>query len=100
VMAVLLGLVVTAGSIQTLLKEADLVYLLPVEEKLKPCFTKAFLFGFMIQLYMIAIVSAELAPLYFQQMKQPGAAYIWIVIVFVILKAWNLFVSCKKSFLT
>ena len=32
VMAVLLGLVLTAGSIQTLLKEADLVYLLPVEQ--------------------------------------------------------------------
>ena len=60
VMAVLIGLVLTAGSIQTLLKEADLVYLLPVEEKLKPYFTKAFLFTFMIQLYIIAIVAAAL----------------------------------------
>ena len=50
----------TAGSIQTLLKEADLVYLLPVEEKLKPYFTKAFLFTFMIQLYIIAIVAVRL----------------------------------------
>ena len=100
VMAVLLGFVLTAGSIQTLLKEADLVYLLPVEEKLKPYFTKAFLFTFMIQLYIIAIVAAALAPLYFQQMKQTGAAYIWIVIAFVIVKAWNLFVAWEKSFLT
>lgn len=100
VMAVLLGLVLTAGSIQTLLKEADLVYLLPVEEKLKPYFTKAFLFTFMIQLYIIAIVAAALAPLYFQQMKQTGAAYIWIVLAFVIVKAWNLFVAWEKSFLT
>ncbi|HFJ9457189.1 TPA: ABC transporter permease EcsB [Bacillus cereus] len=100
VMAVLIGLVLTAGSIQTLLKEADLVYLLPVEEKLKPYFTKAFLFTFMIQLYIIAIVAAALAPLYFQQMKQTGAAYIWIVLAFVIVKAWNLFVAWEKSFLT
>ncbi len=100
VMAVLLGLVLTAGSIQTLLKEADLVYLLPVEEKLKPYFTKAFLFTFMIQLYIIAIVAAALAPLYFQQMKQTGAGYIWIVLAFVIIKAWNLFVAWEKSFLT
>ncbi|MCU4768998.1 ABC transporter permease EcsB [Bacillus toyonensis] len=100
VMAVLIGLVLTAGSIQTLLKEADLVYLLPVEEKLKPYFTKAFLFTFMIQLYIIAIVAAALAPLYFQQMKQTGAAYIWIVIAFVIVKAWNLFIAWEKSFLT
>ncbi|HFK1424684.1 MULTISPECIES: ABC transporter permease EcsB [Bacillus cereus group] len=100
VMAVLLGFVLTAGSIQTLLKEADLVYLLPVEEKLKPYFTKAFLFTFMIQLYIIAIVAAALAPLYFQQMKQTGAGYIWIVIAFIIVKAWNLFVAWEKSFLT
>ncbi|PFF56928.1 ABC transporter permease EcsB [Bacillus cereus] len=100
VMAVLIGLVLTAGSIQTLLKEADLVYLLPVEEKLKPYCTKAFLFTFMIQLYIIAIVAAALAPLYFQQMKQTGAGYIWIVLAFVIVKAWNLFVAWEKSFLT
>ncbi|MDX5866361.1 ABC transporter permease EcsB [Bacillus cereus group sp. BfR-BA-01119] len=100
VMAVLLGLILTAGPIQTLLKEADLVYLLPVEEKLKPYFTKAFLFTFMIQLYIIAIVAAALAPLYFQQMKQTGAGYIWIVIAFIIVKAWNLFVAWEKSFLT
>ncbi|EEN04324.1 ABC transporter, permease protein EscB [Bacillus thuringiensis IBL 4222] len=100
IMAVLIGLVLTAGSIQTLLKEADLVYLLPVEEKLKPYFTKAFLFTFMIQLYIIAIVAAALAPLYFQQMKQTGAGYIWIVLAFVIVKAWNLFVAWEKSFLT
>ncbi|MED3272442.1 ABC transporter permease EcsB [Bacillus thuringiensis] len=100
VMAVLIGLVLTAGSIQTLLKEADLVYLLPVEEKLKPYFTKAFLFTFMIQLYIITIVAAALAPLYFQQMKQTGAGYIWIVLAFVIVKAWNLFVAWEKSFLT
>ncbi|MHA2895848.1 ABC transporter permease EcsB [Bacillus cereus] len=100
VMAVLIGLVLTAGSIQTLLKEADLVYLLPVEEKLKPYFTKAFLFTFMIQLYIIAIVAAALAPLYFQQMKQTGAGYIWIVLAFVIVKAWNLFIAWEKSFLT
>lgn len=100
VMAVLIGLVLTAGSIQTLLKEADLVYLLPVEEKLKPYFTKAFLFTFMIQLYIIAIVATRLAPLYFQQMKQTGAGYIWIVLAFVIVKAWNLFVAWEKSFLT
>ncbi|HDR7708458.1 TPA: ABC transporter permease EcsB [Bacillus cereus] len=100
VMAVLIGLVLTAGSIQTLLKEADLVYLLPVEEKLKPYFTKAFLFTFMIQLYIIAIVAAALAPLYFQQMKQTGAGYLWIVLAFVIVKAWNLFVAWEKSFLT
>ena len=100
VIAVLLGLVLTAGSIQTLLKEADLVYLLPVEEKLKAYFTKAFQFTFIIQLYMIAMASAALAPLYFQQMKQSGATYIVIVLAIVLSKAWNLFVTWEKSYMT
>ncbi len=89
------------GRIDTnVIKRSDLVYLLPVEQKLKPYFTKSFLFTFMIQLYIIAIVAAALAPLYFQQMKQTGAAYIWIVLAFIIVKAWNLFVAWEKSFLT
>lgn len=100
VMAVLFGLVLTAGSVQTLLKEADLVYLLPVEEKLKPYFTKAFLFTGMIQLYVIALVAAALAPLYFQQTGQTGATYIWTLLAIVLVKGWNLFVAWEKSFLT
>lgn len=100
VIAVLLGLVLTAGSVQTLLKEADLVYLLPVEEKLKAYFTKSFQFTFIIQLYMIAMASAALAPLYFQQMKQSGATYILIVLAIVLSKGWNLFVTWEKSYMT
>ncbi|MDM5153747.1 ABC transporter permease [Bacillus sp. DX1.1] len=100
VIAVLFGFVLTAGSIQTLLKEADLVYLLPVEEKLKPYFTKAFLFTFIIQLYAVAMVAAALAPLYFQQMKQTGATYIWIVLAVVFVKGWNLFITWEKSSMT
>ncbi|MDH2883552.1 ABC transporter permease [Bacillus cytotoxicus] len=100
VMGIVLGFVLTVGSIQTLLKEADLVYLLPVEEKLKTYFTKAFFFTFMMHLYVIAIVAAALAPLYFQQMKQTGGTYIWIVAILLLVKAWNLFVTWEKSFLT
>ncbi|WP_090995389.1 ABC transporter permease [Bacillus sp. 491mf] len=100
VMAVLLGLVLTAGSVQTLLKEADLVYLLPVEEKLKAYFVKAFQFTFTIQLYIVAMVSAALAPLYFQQMKQSGQTYIIIVLAIVLSKVWNLFVTWEKSYMT
>ncbi len=98
VMGIVLGFVLTVGSIQTLLKEADLVYLLPVEEKLKTYFTKAFFFTFMMHLYVIAIVAAALAPLYFQQMKQTGGTYIWIVAILLLVKAWNLFVTWEKSF--
>ena len=97
VMAVLLGFVLTAGSIQTLLKSGSRLFTAS-GRKVKTIFYKGVSFTFMIQLYIIAIVAAALAPLYFQQMKQTGAAYIWIVIAFVIVKAWNLFVAWEKSF--
>ncbi|MEH7463571.1 ABC transporter permease [Bacillus thuringiensis] len=100
VMAVLLGLVLTAGSVQTLLKEADLVYLLPVEEKLKAYFGKAFQFTLIVQLYIVAMVSAALAPLYFQQTKQSGETYIIIILAIVLSKGWNLFVTWEKSYMT
>ena len=96
-MAVLIGLVLTAGSIQTLLKEA-ISFTYCQLKKVKTLLHKGISFTFMIQLYIIAIVAAALAPLYFQQMKQTGAGYIWIVLAFVIVKAWNLFVAWKSHF--
>lgn len=100
VIAVLLGLVVTVGSVQTLLKEADLVYLLPVEERLKGYFLKAFRFTFIKHLYFIVMVAAALAPLYLQQTGQSGNTYMIIVLLAVILKAWNLFMTWEVSYMT
>lgn len=100
VIALLLGLVITVGSVQTLLKEADLVYLLPVEEKLKGYFLKAFRFTFVKHLYVIAMLAAALAPLYLQQTGQSGRAYMFIVILAVLSKAWNLFVTWEISYMT
>lgn len=100
VIALSLGFVVTIGSVQTLLKEADLVYLLPVEEKLKGYFLKAFQFTFVKHLYFIAMVAAALAPLYLQQTGQSGNTYMLIVLLAVILKAWNVFMTWEVSYMT
>lgn len=100
VIALLFGLVITVGSVQTLLKEADLVYLLPVEEKLKGYFLKAFRFTFIKHLYGIAMIAAALAPLYLQQTGQSGSTYMLIIILAVLSKAWNLFVTWEISYMT
>ena len=99
VMAVLLGFVLTRIHSNVIKRSGSRLFTAS-GRKVKTIFYKGVSFTFMIQLYIIAIVAAALAPLYFQQMKQTGAAYIWIVIAFVIVKAWNLFVAWEKSFLT
>ncbi|MFX3622672.1 MAG: ABC transporter permease [Ectobacillus sp.] len=90
VIAVLFSLVLTAGSIHTLLKPADLVFLLPLEEKMKPYFFRAFRFTYIIQLYVLGMMGAALAPLYLQQLQQPVSVYIWIFVMLAIVKVWNL----------
>ncbi|MFD3447271.1 ABC transporter permease [Microbacteriaceae bacterium 4G12] len=100
VLACLFALVLTAGSVQTLLKPADLIFLLPLEEKMKPYFRKAFQFTYIVQLYAIGLVAAAAAPLYFQQLKQPGSSYILLVLLALLVKAWNLFVTWEIGYAT
>ncbi len=93
VMAVIVGLVITNSPTQTLLKRADLVFLLPMETKLRPYFKKAFAFSFIIQLYLLLLVIAALAPLY---VKWSGGSYSTIfmfLLFFLGLKALNIGMS-------
>ena len=99
VMAVLIGLVLTAGSIQTLLKEADLVYLLPVEEKLKPYSQRHFFYIYDSVIHnrnrssraCSVILPTNEANRSWLHMDRTRICHC---------KAWNLFVAWEKSFLT
>jgi ABC-2 type transport system permease protein len=88
--AAVFALVLTAGSIQTLLKPADLVFLLPLEEKLKPYFARAFRFSYIIQLYVIGILGAAFAPLYFKQLHPSLSSYVLLLVLIALVKLWNL----------
>ncbi|WP_138419769.1 ABC transporter permease [Aquibacillus sediminis] len=90
VIAGLFGIVASYSPVRTLLKEPDLVFLLPAESKMGPYFRSTLIYSFVVQLYLILLVAAALGPLYAATYAETGNPYIWIMIVLLILKVWNL----------
>lgn len=89
-MAVLFSLVLTSSYVRTLLKEADLVFLLPLEAKMEPYLKQAFVYSYVSQLFPLIALSIVAMPLYFA--VTPGASLVSYAAVFVqllLLKAWN-----------
>ncbi|MCM3352379.1 ABC transporter permease [Bacillus sp. FSL K6-1012] len=99
VMAVLFSLVLTGSYVRTLLKEADLVFLLPLEAKMEPYLRQAFVYSYVSQLFPLIALSLVAMPLYFA--VTPGASLVSYVAVFVqllLLKAWNQALEWRMTF--
>ncbi|MGR6855678.1 ABC transporter permease [Bacillus halotolerans] len=99
VMAVLFSLVLTGSYVRTLLKEADLVFLLPLEAKMEPYLRQAFVYSYVSQLFPLIALSLVAMPLYFAVM--PGASLVSYAAVFVqllLLKAWNQALEWRMTF--
>ncbi|TYR78994.1 ABC transporter permease [Priestia megaterium] len=96
--AVLLGLVITSGQIQTFLKRADLVFLLALETKLSPYFKRSFLFTLTIHLYVLLIVTAIVAPLHVKVTNDSYQTVFLFFILLVGLKVINLAVAWWFSY--
>jgi ABC-2 type transport system permease protein len=95
VVALVVAPFLTHSPVQTLLKEADLVFLLPAEKQLAPYFQRAFLFSLMMQTYMLLIVIAAISPLYvkFSHLS------LWVLFIVVLLiKAWNMWMTWKGNY--
>ncbi|MCY8978316.1 ABC transporter permease [Bacillus halotolerans] len=99
VMAVLFSLVLTGSYVRTLLKEADLVFLLPLEAKMEPYLRQAFVYSYVSQLFPLIALSLVAMPLYFA--VTPGASLLSYAAVFVqllLLKAWNQALEWRMTF--
>lgn len=98
-MAVLFSLVLTSSYVRTLLKEADLVFLLPLEAKMEPYLKQAFVYSYVSQLFPLIALSIVAMPLYFA--VTPGASLVSYAAVFVQLlplKAWNQVMEWRMTF--
>lgn len=89
IMGGVLGIVVTYSPVRTLLKEPDLVFLIPAEHQMGAYFRNALIYSFVIQLYIVAIVMAAFGPLYATSFENRGN-YLVIIVVVLIFKLWNL----------
>lgn len=85
------GFIASYSPVRTLLKEPDLVFLLPAEYQLHAYFKRCLHYSFVVQLYVVFLVSAALGPLYFASFPQLGIRYyLMMIAVVLVLKVWNM----------
>ncbi|MDR4887198.1 ABC transporter permease [Fredinandcohnia sp. QZ13] len=100
IIALLLGFILTNSRIQTLVKEPDLVFLLPIEKKLTPYFQKAFWYSLFSQIYLLLIVFAVAAPLYLAVTDKTFSSLAGIFVIVLLCKAWNLLMTWFTQYYT
>lgn len=93
IIALVLGAILTRSRVQTLVKEPDLVFLLPIETKLTAYFQKAFWYSLFSQIYLLLIVFAIAAPLYLAVTDKTFSSLAAIFVIVLLSKAWNLLLT-------
>ncbi|GGF15958.1 ABC transporter permease [Halobacillus andaensis] len=94
VVGIVFGLAASYSPVRTLLKEPDLVFLLPAEHQLKDYFKRCLGYSFVIQLYLIFLVVAALGPLYFESYPELGMShYLYMLVGLLVVKALNMFAN-------
>ncbi|WP_214484883.1 ABC transporter permease [Bacillus sp. SM2101] len=93
VMSIILAVVITKSPIQTFLKQADIVFLLPMETKMSTYFYRSFLYSFTLQSYIVILVVAGLAPLYLTMSGRGATSLLLLLVLLLILKVWNMLIE-------
>ncbi|MEH7417769.1 ABC transporter permease [Neobacillus drentensis] len=98
VIAVLISIFVTYSPVYNFLLEADKVFLLPLEEKLKGYFLRSGISSIVFQGYILLLVSAVLMPIYAKVSGNGFGLFIPFFLVLLLIKAWNLAATWKIQF--
>ncbi|WP_404461565.1 ABC transporter permease [Sutcliffiella horikoshii] len=99
-MGIILALLMTRGSIHTFLKDPDLVFLLPLEEKLKPYIKKSFLYSIVLESYFLLLVFGVSVPLFFTLTDATLQTLISVLLLLLGMKSWNLWMTWLINFYT
>lgn len=92
--AFMFALFSTQSGVRTLLKEADAVFLLPLEQQLRPYFWRASIYSFFVHLYVSFIVFVTLLPLHLKFSEQSPLI---VMIAMMALKGWNMFIQWNED---
>lgn len=91
VIAIIYGLLAIYQPIHTLLKEPDLVFLLPAERKMTSYFRHSLIFSYVKSILPMLFIVAAVSPLYFHAYpNRTGKQYLFLVFILLIFKGWNL----------
>ena len=92
IMAIIFGFLVTFSSVRTFLRQADEVFLLPIENEMKPYIRNGFIYSLVIQSYWIALFLFALTPLLMVVKADITIGRVLVLFAFfIVLKIGNLF---------
>lgn len=98
IMAVVFGFVLTYSPVYTFLLEADRIFLLPVETKMKDYFFRSTIVSIAFQSYILLLVLAAFMPLYAKVSGQGFGSFLMFFVILLAIKGWNVFVNWQIQF--
>lgn len=96
VFAVISAFLLVRSPIRTFLKEADLVFLLPLEERMAGYFHKSRMYCFTLQSFTLIIVMFILSPLFYARISGSMAMFFFSLVVLLLVKYWNITASWQE----
>lgn len=97
IIGLIFAFLATHQPIRTFLEEADLVFLLSAERRMKDYFSRSLIYSYIMQLYVVLLFAAGLGPLYFTSYaNQPIIYYLIIVGIVFLLKFSSLLMNWWK----
>ncbi|MCQ6280663.1 ABC transporter permease [Bacillus sp. EB600] len=90
IMAICIGLFLTYSPVYNFLLEADQVFLLPLENKMKRYFYRSGIISFIFQGYILLLVLAVFMPMFARVSSSGFRPFFPFLIVLLVSKAWNL----------
>lgn len=98
IIAFILGLFLTHSPVYTFLLEADQVFLIPLETRLKGYFLRSGFISLIFQGYILLMVLAILMPMYAHVSANGFQSFFIFLLVLLTIKAWNLAVNWRIHF--
>ncbi|MFJ5715025.1 ABC transporter permease [Neobacillus sp. NPDC093127] len=95
IIAILIGLLLTYSPVYNFLLEADQVFLIPLENKLKGYFLRSGVISLAFQGYILLMVLAVLMPMYAHINSTGFRLFVPFLAALLIVKAWNMAVDWR-----
>ncbi len=89
VITIVAAIVLVRTPLRFFLSEADLVFMLPAENRLQGYFRKSLMYSFALQVFTTVVVMTILAPLYQHEMAAGTGYYVFVICVLIVLKGAN-----------
>ncbi|MYL65773.1 hypothetical protein GLW07_20635 [Bacillus hwajinpoensis] len=99
VITIVAAIVLVRTPLRFFLSEADLVFMLPAENRLQGYFRKSLMYSFALQVFTTVVVMTILAPLYQHEMAAGTGYYVFVICVLIVLKGANVLMKWMELYL-